>query len=808
MEDPDDDIRDTDEQDYGYPKQNMGDENIAYPQEMPMENMEYNQEQNNQNPQYSQQENPQGNLPPIYAEKIESVKETREHQVKYFEPIEISSEEDVSKYLQSGQLMKQIAPKIMALKQETANQGNNDPSVHTQVTFDLKQNDAIYNNSQKNNEEEKEQNPQNEKLNATSPYMNNKFSANQQANYLSKTQNFMQNQNMEGPGGIKYSSILPPKFAQTKIVTIDQYGNRQEEEAHETEGGEDPIDGDEMENQMQSNNSQQNEELEQQRLQQQQLQQQQLQQQRLQQQQLQQQQLQQQQLQQQQLQQQRLEQLKLQQQQLEQQRIKQQQLQQQQLQQQQLQQQQLQQQQRYLQQQKLQEQQRLQQQQRIQQGINTQYRNSNPASPNIYPYSRAYSDKKLEIHSPFQPANLMATQTQNKINLPQKDPIVQKVYKLSGKLRPRRKLPQMQNNNNLILANQKIQNNNNLILANQKIQNKNLANQKIQNNNNLNLANQKIQNNSNIIWAVQKIQNKWRSHFIKMRFEQIRPQLALEAQNFLNAQYELCDKAGPVASDDDFNLQGWKKFYPPNDPFFSFQKGFVIPTGIKIRHPNDPEKVQVYEGDININNERHGFGRLTTTKSVFLGEWRNDRFTGWGRETRRSGKVLEGKYIDGVVEGKGILRNSKGNTYIGDFSNSKRHGKGTLDTHKVHYEGEFKNDSLSGKGRITFKNEGHVYEGQFDNNEINGFGTFKWKNGDSYTGQMMNGKMHGKGTYRYKNGQVFEGTYANGIKQGKGKIYYLNPNGNQKSMVGKNIDPKGLNMSGMTANTTKFGGGK
>ena len=115
-----------------------------------------------------------------------------------------------------------------------------------------------------------------------------------------------------------------------------------------------------------------------------------------------------------------------------------------------------------------------------------------------------------------------------------------------------------------------------------------------------------------------------------------------------------------------------------------------------------------------------------------MGEWRNDQFTGWGRETRRSGKVLEGKYIDGVITGKGIMKNSNGNSYVGDFNNSKRHGKGVLDTHKVHYEGEFKNDKLCGKGRIVFKLEGHYYEGEFSENEINGYGTFKWKNGDSY----------------------------------------------------------------------------
>ena len=276
--------------------------------------------------------------------------------------------------------------------------------------------------------------------------------------------------------------------------------------------------------------------------------------------------------------------------------------------------------------------------------------------------------------------------------------------------------------------------------------------------------------------AAIKIQNKWRNHFLKKRFELIKPKLIHECENFLRVQYELCDRMGQIPSDDDFSLEGWKKFYPQNNSFFNFDKGFVIPYGVKIEYPNDPIRVSIYEGDVNINNEKHGFGRLTTTKGVFLGEWRNDQFTGWGRETRRNGKVFEGKYINWYIEGKGILRNNKGNSYIGDFSNSKRHGIGVLDTHKIHYEGEFKNDKLNGKGKIIFKNEGHYYEGDFENNEINGYGTFKWKNGDCYTGQMLNGKMNGLGRYRYNTGQVFEGTYANGIRQGGGKIYSINNN--------------------------------
>ena len=92
---------------YNYINQNSGEQNFQYAQQM-------SGEQNDNNNQNSEEK-----LPPIYETKIASVKETSEHQVKYFEPIELSEEEDVTSFLSSGKLMKQIAPKIMQLKQET-----------------------------------------------------------------------------------------------------------------------------------------------------------------------------------------------------------------------------------------------------------------------------------------------------------------------------------------------------------------------------------------------------------------------------------------------------------------------------------------------------------------------------------------------------------------------------------------------------------------------------------------------------------------------------------------------------------------
>ena len=251
------------------------------------------------------------------------------------------------------------------------------------------------------------------------------------------------------------------------------------------------------------------------------------------------------------------------------------------------------------------------------------------------------------------------------------------------------------------------------------------------------------------------------------------PPQPVPQQDDLSRYYAILDQFGPVEPDDDFQLDGWKQFYPLDDPFFNWQKGAVAPNW-RVYNPEDRLNLAVYEGDM-INGMRHGFGRLTTPRYVRLGTWRNDQFTGWGRESRRNGDVLEGRYIDGKVTGKGILKNAKGNLYVGDFVESRRHGYGELDTNRIHYKGGFVGDRFNGRGIIHFKIEGHDYDGDFRDNEINGNGVFRWTNGDVYDGQMRRGKMNGVGRYTYANGQIYEGNYVNGVKEGRGRLIY--PNG-------------------------------
>lgn len=165
----------------------------------------------------------------------------------------------------------------------------------------------------------------------------------------------------------------------------------------------------------------------------------------------------------------------------------------------------------------------------------------------------------------------------------------------------------------------------------------------------------------------------------------------------------------------DFSPDGYKKFYPDNDPFFKRPKGKKV---YKVYDEGDDESNHaIYEGEM-MNGKKHGMGKLTTKEYIREGTWKNDNFTGWGRESKPNGEILEGRFINGKVEGKGILRDSQGSSYIGDFVGSKKEGYGELDTVKAHYKGEFKNNKFHGHGNVRIKEDDSEIEGIFRNGEI------------------------------------------------------------------------------------------
>ena len=250
----------------------------------------------------------------------------------------------------------------------------------------------------------------------------------------------------------------------------------------------------------------------------------------------------------------------------------------------------------------------------------------------------------------------------------------------------------------------------------------------------------------------------------------------LDDKEYIRELIDICNENGETPPYDDFNQNQWEHFYSADDPFFNWDKGDIIPNRIKVSNPHDYKNLEIYQGDMTPDlSTRHGFGILTTPFFVRIGQWRYGQFTGWGRESRRNGEVLEGRFTNGKVNGKGIFTTVKGNKYVGDILNNRLHGKGKLATKNVQYSGDFKNNKMDGIGKIIFNN-GHQYEGEFRENQINGKGKFTWQNGDVYEGIMFKGKMNGWGKYTYaSNGQIYIGDFVNGVKRGNGKIIY--PNG-------------------------------
>ena len=306
---------------------------------------------------------------------------------------------------------------------------------------------------------------------------------------------------------------------------------------------------------------------------------------------------------------------------------------------------------------------------------------------------------------------------------------------------------------------------------------------------NLNLR-AKPQNKNQIIPQIKleksakKIQSVYRAYQIRKNYEtKIKPELKEEENNLIKKKLLELSKTNPNIKTDNlntsqnsYNSKEWEKHYNSNDSFFNYNYGNTIKNQCQI-NKTESNKIELYQGSINLNNEKQGFGTLTTEDKILTGFWRENKFTGWGKEKNTNGDILEGKFINGKLNGKGIYKNNiKGIYYNGDYKNGLKEGKGKEKNSKFEYEGEYKNDKLNGKGKIKFNQKNCEYEGDFKNNNIFGYGIFKWENGEIYEGNLNNGCISGRGKYTYPDGQIYEGDYVRGIKQGFGKLTF--PNGN------------------------------
>ena len=252
------------------------------------------------------------------------------------------------------------------------------------------------------------------------------------------------------------------------------------------------------------------------------------------------------------------------------------------------------------------------------------------------------------------------------------------------------------------------------------------------------------------------IQKVAKGKLYRKKFDAIKGDLINEQKEYLKTSLnniEQLKESKVELEDENFNRTKWKSYYPDSSStanFFNPSFGKVFDNKILISQSaingNAPE---IYKGSININNQKHGYGVLATKDVTKIGTWINDSFTGWNKEKFSNGSVLEGKFIDGTLNGKGIATKSD-----------------------VEYEGDFRGSKFEGKGKLTYKDTGETYEGDFKDNTLTGYGKFTWPNGEVYEGEFLNGKFNGKGKYSYPDGQIYEGDYVNGVKEGNGRLTF------------------------------------
>jgi len=85
-----------------------------------------------------------------------------------------------------------------------------------------------------------------------------------------------------------------------------------------------------------------------------------------------------------------------------------------------------------------------------------------------------------------------------------------------------------------------------------------------------------------------------------------------------------------------------------------------------------------YEGDLNKDGQRNGFGILICDNgNSYEGEWKKDKRDGVGIARYSSGDVYDGEWKRGKRQGHGVMYIEAGDTYIGSWSNGLKHGAGT-----------------------------------------------------------------------------------------------------------------------------------
>ena len=217
--------------------------------------------------------------------------------------------------------------------------------------------------------------------------------------------------------------------------------------------------------------------------------------------------------------------------------------------------------------------------------------------------------------------------------------------------------------------------------------------------------------------------------------------------------------------------------YMTENPFSLNPEQYEISEVYEMK-PIEFNNGNVYKGGWNENLKMEGQGKYYLKEDGVLAEglWKEGNLVYArvfiGKED--SFDIYEGEMKNSSFYGKGKLILSNGVIYEGDFIDGEKTGNGKIIFEdKTVYEGGVEKGDLNGKGKMIWTN-GYEYEGDFGFNKLCGNGILKSPNGEIYEGEFKNNLFNGYGKYTFKNGNTYEGQFLYGVKKGKGVYKCLN----------------------------------
>lgn len=153
--------------------------------------------------------------------------------------------------------------------------------------------------------------------------------------------------------------------------------------------------------------------------------------------------------------------------------------------------------------------------------------------------------------------------------------------------------------------------------------------------------------------------------------------------------------------------------------------------------------VGIYEGQWK-DNLQNGYGKMKyCSGDIYEGYFKDGQPHGHGIKkqgdfTSSSATIYTGEWVNGARQGYGVMDDiGKGEKYLGNWSDNKKHGCGLIVTlDGIYYEGLFTQDVLTGHGVMVFEDGTH-YEGEFRSAGVfSGKGVLTFSSGDKIEGSL------------------------------------------------------------------------